>query len=336
MTDTTVKIPDVSPLPLWNLAHAYCEARAFHAANELDIFSHLDEEKTSEEMAKLLKLENRPVRMLMDACVAMELLEKSRGRYKNTPVSSEFLVKGKPFYSGNFVSLEASSYLLWAGLADAVRRNGPVAQPMKDEKEMKFFTHAMHSTSVFSATVLVQVVDLSGYNNLLDVGGGAGVNAITFAEKYPNLRATVFDQGPVVEVAAEYISRSAAAGRLSTMAGDYLKSLPAGHDAALLSNILHGETSEDNRALLKRAYDALDAPGIVIIADVLPNEERSGPLFPLLLALNMLVATERGDAYTESEVRGFLDEAGFCEMKTMSFDPAPLSVVTALKKGRRG
>ncbi len=332
MADRTAKIPAVNPLPLWELAHAYCGARAFHAANELDVFSHLDEEKTFEQMATLLGLENRPVRMLMDACVALELLEKSGAKYKNTSVSSEFLVKGKPFYSGHFVSLEAASYLTWADLPDSVRKNGPVSRHKRDEKAMKFFTHAMHSTSVFSTIVLTRTVDLSGYRRLLDIGGGSGVNAITFAERYPNLRATVFDRGPVVEVAGEYISRSSAAERLSTMAGSYLESLPGGHDAALLSNILHGEGAEDNGALLKRVYDALEAPGIVIIADVLPNEERTGPQFPLLFALNMLVHTERGDTYTESDVRTFLEEAGFREMNTIRFDPAPLSVLTALKK----
>ncbi|MBI5115902.1 methyltransferase [Candidatus Poribacteria bacterium] len=334
MTESTMRIPDINPLPLWNLAHAYCEARALHVANDLDIFSHLDEEKTSGQIAKLLGLEERPVRMLLDACVALNLLEKSGGRYKNTPVSSEFLVKHKPFYSGNFVSLEASSYLSWARLPEAVRRNRPVARTMKDEAKMKFFTHAMHSTSVFSATMLSQVVDLSGYKKLLDVGGGSGVNSITFAEKYPNLQATVFDQGPVVKIAAEYISGSPAASRLSTRAGNYLDILPRGHDAALLSNILHGEGTEDNRALLKRVYNALDAPGIVIIADVLTNEERTGPLFPVLFALNMLLDTENGDTYTVSEAQEFLEGAGFCEINTISFDPAPLSIVTAHKKAR--
>lgn len=333
MPEITASIPAVNPLPLWNLAHAYCEARAFHVANELDIFSQLDEEKTSEQMAKLLGLENRPMRMLMDVCVVLGLLDKSGGKYRNTPVSSEFLVKGKPFYSGNFVSLEGVSYLTWAKLGDSVRRNQPVERPPRDEKAMQFFTHAMHSTSVFSATMLAQVVDLSRYKKLLDVGGGSGVNAITFAERYQNLRATVFDQGPVVEVAAEYISRSPAASRLSTAAGNYLESLPHGHDAALLSNILHAEGREDNCALLKRVHDALDSPGIVIIADVLPNKERTGPPFPLLFALNMLVNTERGDTYTESDIQTFLESAGFREMHTINFDPAPLSVVTALKKG---
>ncbi|RJP69578.1 MAG: methyltransferase [Candidatus Abyssobacteria bacterium SURF_17] len=325
------EIPAVNPLPLWELAHRYCEARAFHAASELDIFSKLDTERTSDEVANMIGLHHRPVRMLMDACVALGLLEKCGRKYRNTAVASEFLVKGKPFYSGNFVSLEAFSYQSWAKLPDAARENKPVARIMRDERHMKFFTHAMHSTSVFSATILAQAVDLSGHKRLLDIGGGSGVNAITVAEKYQNLRATVFDQGPVVEVAAEYIAKSLAAPRISTMAGDYLKGLPGGHDAALLSNILHGEGAEDNRALLKRVYDALEAPGMVIIADTLPNEERTGPVFPLLFALNELLYTEHGDTYTESDIKGFLAKAGFGRMNAISFEPAPLSVITALK-----
>jgi predicted O-methyltransferase YrrM len=332
MTDISTPIPDINPLPLWDLAHAYCGARVFHAANELDIFSHLDEEKTSGELAKLLGFEKRPLRMLMDVCVTLDLLEKYGGRYKNTPIASEFLVKGKPFYSGHFVSLEARSYLTWAKLADAVRRNAPVDETTRDDESIRFFTHAMHSTSVFSATILAQVVDLSDYTNLLDIGGGSGVNSIAFVERYPNLRATVFDGRPVVEVAAEYISRSPAADRLTTRAGSYQESLPAGHDAALLSNILHGEGERENRALLKHVYEVLDEPGIVIIADALPNEQRTGPPFPLIFALNMLVNTENGDTYTDSQVREFLVAAGFREISTISFDPAPLSVITALKK----
>jgi predicted O-methyltransferase YrrM len=331
MTKVKVKVPAVNPLPLWNLAHAYCGARAFHIANELDIFSHLDAEKTVEQMSELLSLEERPIRMLMDACVALELLEKAEGRYKNTLLSSEFLVKGKPFYSGNFVSLEAASYLAWAKLAEAVSKNRPIEQNMRNEQVLRFFTHAMHSTSVFSAAILAEVVDLSGYQKLLDVGGGSGVNAITFAEKYPNLRATIYDQQAVIEVAAEYIARSSAADRVSTMPGNYLVNLPKGHDAALLSNVLHAEGVDDNHALLKRVFEALDAPGIVIIADVLPNEERTGPLFPLIFALNMLLETKHGDTYTESQVKQFVEGAGFTGMNTISFDPAPLSVITAFK-----
>jgi predicted O-methyltransferase YrrM len=333
MADISTGIPSVSPLPLWDLAHAYCEARAFHVANELDIFTRLDKkEMTSGEMAILLGLEQRPVRMLMDVCVALELLEKSDDKYRNALISSEFMVKGKPHYSGNFVSLEADSYLNWAHLGDAVRNNAPVVKETMDDEFMKFFTHAMHSTSVFSSTMLAQVVDLSGYKRLLDIGGGAGVNAIRFAEVFENLHATVLDREPVVEVAAEYISRSPAAGRISTVAESFLESLPGGHDAALLSNILHGEGPETNRELIRCVYEALDAPGIIIISDLLPREDRTGPPFSLVFALNMLIHNEAGDTYTESEIKEFLKNAGFAEMSTIRFDPAPLGVITALKK----
>jgi predicted O-methyltransferase YrrM len=334
MTDRIEDVPRVSPLPLWDLAHAYCEARAFHVANELDIFTMLDgKDMTSEEMARLLGLEQRPIRMLMDVCAALDLLEKSEGKYRNALLANEFLVKGKPHYSGNFVSLEAESYLSWARLGDAVRQNGPVINRVQDEELMKFFTHAMHSTSVFSSTLLAQVVDLSGYTKLLDIGGGAGINAIRFAEANEDLQATVFDRDPVIEVAEKYISRSPAADRISTMPGDFHSGLPTGYDAALLSNILHGEGAESNRALLKHVYAALDAPGIVIIADLLPSEDRTSPPFSLVFALNMLVNTEKGDTYTESEIKGFLEDAGFVETATIRFDPSPLGIVTALKKG---
>jgi predicted O-methyltransferase YrrM len=333
MDNTTESIPSVNPLPLWNLAHAYCEARALHAANQLDIFSILEEKEqaTSSEMAEALHLEQRPIRMLMDVCVALDLLEKSSGKYGNTELAAEFLVKGKPHYSGNFISLEAESYLNWAKLDEAIRRNGPVVTPMKDGDFLKFFTHAMHSTSVFSSMMLSQAVNLSGHKSLLDIGGGAGINAIRFAETYLNLRATVFDQGPVIEVASEYIAKSTAADRLSTCVGNYLENLPGGHDAALLANIVHGEGPESNRSLLKRVYNALEAPAIVIISDVLPNEERTGPAFPLIFALNELIHTEGGDTYTESEIIGFLEAAGFGECSTISFEPAPLALVTATK-----
>ena len=333
MSNPTESIPAINPLPLWNLAHVYCEARTLHVATDLDIFTNLDADgATSEEMAKTLGIEKRPVRMLMNACVALELLEKDGDKYRNSELASAFLVKGKPHYSGAFVALEAQSYLNWAKLEEAVRQNAPVVTPMKDESLMKFFTHAMHGTSVFTSMMLAQMVDLSGYANLLDIGGGAGVNSIRLAETYPNLRATVFDQGPVVEVAAEYIAKSPAADRVSTRSGNYLESIPGGHDAALLSNIIHGEGAEVNRKLLERVYDALDSPGIVIIADTPPNEERTKPTFPLIFALNELIHTEEGDTYTESETVAFLEAAGFESFNTINLNPAPLAFFTAIKR----
>ncbi len=44
------------------------------------------------------------------------------------------------------------------------------------------------------------------------------------------------------------------------------------------------------------------------------EEDRTGPAFGALFALNMLVGTESGDTYTESEVRDWLEEAGLWQL----------------------
>jgi len=48
----------------------------------------------------------------------------------------------------------------------------------------------------------------------------------------------------------------------------------------------------------------------VVVQDFVMDEGRRGPLQPALFALNMLVGTEAGDTYTESEIRGWMEAAG--------------------------
>jgi hypothetical protein len=45
------------------------------------------------------------------------------------------------------------------------------------------------------------------------------------------------------------------------------------------------------------------------VQDFIVDEDRAGPPFAVLFALNMLVGTESGDTYTESEVRDWMREA---------------------------
>jgi hypothetical protein len=62
--------------------------------------------------------------------------------------------------------------------------------------------------------------------------------------------------------------------------------------------------------LLRKCTDALKPEGQLIVQDFIVDEDRTGPPFAVLFALNMLVGTESGDTYTESEVREWMREAG--------------------------
>jgi hypothetical protein len=77
-----------------------------------------------------------------------------------------------------------------------------------------------------------------------------------------------------------------------------------------MSAVIHSNSVEDNRLLMRKAAEAVNPGGQIVVQDFLVNEERDGPLFPALFALNMLVGTPEGDTYTESEVRAWMTEAG--------------------------
>ncbi len=83
------------------------------------------------------------------------------------------------------------------------------------------------------------------------------------------------------------------------------------YDLALLGNIVHSEGEESSRDLFKRLYRALKSGGRVAIIDMIPNNERTGPPFALIFALNMLVNTEKGGTYTLEEYTRWLSDAGF-------------------------
>ena len=79
-----------------------------------------------------------------------------------------------------------------------------------------------------------------------------------------------------------------------------------------------------------RVFQALAPGGTVAIMEFLVNDERTGPAPSLIFAVNMLVHSEHGDAFTFPEIRAWLEEAGFVEARLLEV-PAPSPLVLATK-----
>ncbi len=97
-----------------------------------------------------------------------------------------------------------------------------------------------------------------------------------------------------------------------------------------MSAVIHSNAVDDNRLLFKKAAQALNPGGQLVVQDFLMTEERDGPLMPALFALNMLVGTPEGDTFTESEVRTWMLDSGF-----ESIERTDTSFGTSLIVGRR-
>jgi len=161
------------------------------------------------------------------------------------------------------------------------------------------------------ARALPRLVALSGARTLVDVGGGPATYAIHLCKANPRLRATVLDHAGSLEIAREYVSRARLSGRIALRKADILRDPLGGpYDAALVSNILHGEDVPTNRRLLRRVHDALAPGGTLIVKDHLMDRSLTRPAAGAVFALTMLMYT-RGRCYGLHEVRAWLEEAGF-------------------------
>jgi 3-hydroxy-5-methyl-1-naphthoate 3-O-methyltransferase len=340
MSTSTVELklepqPAITPLPLMQIATAFWGFKTLAAAVDMDLFTRLSATPmTSAEVARWFRIDDRPAEMLLAGCGGLGLLTKQNGRYCNTPLSEQFLVRGSHYYFGGFVNmLNRRLYAGWDKLAEAISTNRPTTWDPDKQKSlfegsdpamMQTFWQAMHSLSIFTARVLGNAVDFSRFRKLLDVGGGSAAYDIELCIRYPNLSATVFDLPFVTEIANERILEAELKDRITTSSGDFFADpkYPSGHDVILLSMIMHDWSEQEDRAILQKCYEALPRGGAVVINELLVNDEKTGPAPAALMSLNMLIETVGGRNYTAVEYRAWLEEIGFRDIQTVNFEAA--------------
>ena len=85
--------------PIERALYGWQPARALMAATHLDFFTALgDEALPAEEVASRCNTHPRATRLLLNACVAMDVLEKKGDLYRNSEEARTYLVRGKPGY----------------------------------------------------------------------------------------------------------------------------------------------------------------------------------------------------------------------------------------------
>lgn len=324
----------LSPMPIMEMVTGFQVSKTLAVAHELGLFSRLSRSggATLSQLAAVCGIDERPAHMLLTACVSIGLLAVKSDHYANTSLAEQYLVPGKPLYLGAYVHMvDSRLYMAWSELADAVRGNRPLTWDPQgqrslfegDDPEMReLFWDGLHAISTFTGKMLAGAVDFASIECLLDVGGGSGACSIELCRHYPQLRATVLDLPPVNQISGRKIADAGFGRRIKPCAGDFFRdaALPAGHDAILLSMILHDWGESQNSEILAKCYAALPVGGTLVIVDRLLNDEKTGPIGAALNNLMMLVETEDGRNYTRAEYSSWLQATGFEQIRTVWFE----------------
>ncbi|GAA1563976.1 methyltransferase [Actinomadura kijaniata] len=315
---------------LAQMAQGLLVSQTLVAAEDLDLFTFLSAKgaATVAEVAAGVGVDERPAEIVLTACAALGLVERDGAGFRNTPVADHYLVRGRPYFFGDYIRmLRDHAFTGWMRVTEAVRSNRPsrwTAEQREDiftsENRAKLFWDGLYPLSAVTARALGEAVDLGGVTRLLDVGGGGAAFDIELCRRYPGLRATVYDLPHVCEHAAERIGAAGLSERVSPHPGDFFadEELPDGHDAILLSMIMHDWDEARNRELLGKCFRALPRGGLLVISELLVDDDRTGPLDAALMSLNMLVATW-GRNYTAGEYGDWLRAAGFDDVRTVRF-----------------
>jgi 2-polyprenyl-3-methyl-5-hydroxy-6-metoxy-1,4-benzoquinol methylase len=333
--------PAVTPEPIWQLMTAFQLSAAYKTAVELELFTRIAEgNQTAAELASSCGAAERGVRILADTLTVVGILQKEGDRYSLGDAAATFLDKRLPTYLGdavNFIMGEAQRRG-FDDLTNAVRHGGSQvkgeASLDPDSPMWVTFAKAMMPLMVPNAQAIAQNLGFESDRELkvLDIAAGHGIFGIMVAKAYPNAQIYAVDWANVLTVASENATKFGVADRHHLIEGDAFDvDFGSDYDVALVTNFLHHFDAATCTDFMRKVHQALKPGGKAVTLEFIPNDDRVSPPAEALFALIMLAATPAGDAYTFTELRRIMENAGFGENEHIPLAPMPQHLVVSVK-----
>lgn len=304
-----------SAADLIKTSNSYWVSCVIHAGVAHELFTALaDKPLTSTEVANSRQLDQRAAAMLLDALSALHLLEKQNDHYSLQPQAARFLSKRSPEYIGHILMHHHHLMTYWSRLPEAVKKGESLKDSIigtDDASVRESFLMGMFNLGSMLAPRVAEAVDLTGKKRLLDLGGGPGAYAIAFCQKNPELCAMVYDHPATRPFSEKQIANARLDKRIDFQDGNFHQDpLPGTFDVAWLSHILHSNSPQQSANILAKAVTSLEPGGLLLIQEFILDDQKNSPLFPTLFSLNMLLVTPKGQAYSESDLKALMLDAG--------------------------
>jgi SAM-dependent methyltransferase len=303
--------------PVWAVIDGFGRYHVLVAALELDVFDTLGRlgASTVEEVNEVLGCSLAHLRTLLDAVVALGLLDQVAGRYELNDTARRYLVSDGAATMAGLVPVAPGPHENWRHLADTIRRGRP-ATPIDDDPATFYLplVEGTFTTMHRCATRSDRQLRWSAMRapRVLDLGAGAAPWAIAILGGNPAATAVVNDIPGVIGAAERAAERFGVSDRIEFRPGDFheIPIEPGAHDIVVLGHICRTEGAEGTRRLLRRAFSALRPEGLLILADYFVDPEHKSP-HAVVMAATMMASTVHGNGFTVGEYAGWIRGAGF-------------------------
>lgn len=324
---------------LFDIMAGFVHTQVLLACVRLDLFKLLrDQPLNPQELSERVQVPLSSLEPLLLSALSLGLLERREGeRLGLGPL-------GVPVMQHRGIAMMAEhNQLLYQDLLDPVaflRRDGvpqaPVASPrataqgdmaaywpyaqdpgarpaQQDPEQAERYSELMAQSQGFLVQEILRSFPLGSHRRLLDVGAGQGHFIAAVARHAPHLELHVFDLPPVMDRARRRLEAAGLMGRVQFHPGSFLDDdLPTGVDLVTLLRVLHDHPDEVVRLVLRKAWQALEPQGCLLIAEPMAQGPhpatgvRTDPYYHLYL-----LAMGRGRLRSAETLTAMLYEAGF-------------------------
>jgi hypothetical protein len=191
-----------------------------------------------------------------------------------------------------------------------------------------FFSETMVGFHGREPPAVAEAYDFSAIGSLVDVGGATGNMLGHVLSRHPNVKGVLYDMPHVVADAPALLAAHGVADRVSIESGSFFDSVPKGHDAYVLSHIIHDWDDGENATILRNVREAMKPDGkLLIVETVLPegDEPHMGKMLDMIMML-----VPGGEERTAAEYAELLEPNGFSVTRVVPTNSA-VSVVEAVR-----
>ena len=297
---------------------------------------------TTDELARVLKVDARALAMHLAALCAMGFVEKRLGTWRATHQARTWLHPEAKGYWGHFLGQIDRNEHIRGRLLESLRtgkrpEEGTDKRPAGWEQGTmppevaEGIARFMQAHSQAPALGAAPQPVFAELRHLMDVGCGSGVYGIEIARANPGLKVTLMDLKEVAHEAGKYVTAEGMGDRVGTAGVNmFEEAWPTGPDGHLFCNVFHDWSDETNRDLARRSFEALPAGGRIFLHEILMDDDYTGPYPAAAFSLLMLIGT-LGKQYSLAEFREILESAGFENVQAQRTGGGYYSLVSALK-----
>jgi len=309
-------------LQLIQLATGYWVSRIVHAAAKLDLADHLgDGRKSAAELAELTHTDEPSLYRLMRTVASLGILSEDADHHFALTPLGEALKTGAPGYArSSILSLVGDCrwrswgeflHCIETGKTGVKKAFGMTGWEYLEQhpQEMTYFQETMIGFCGHEPAAVAAAYDFSGFQTVVDIGGGTGNMLATILDHYPATRGVLFDLPNVVREAPALIQTRGLTDRVTVEAGDFFTSVPTGGEAYLLSHVIHDWNDDQCLIILGHCRRAMDSSGRLLIIEKVVTEG-DVPDLSKITDMEMLVMAG-GQERTEREYGTLLGKAGF-------------------------